>query len=245
MSQLKEQNGKYYQQCKVVILSNQDSKSDIRRYMSDSVYKLHTNFTALDKRSRYSETISYEHLYILSNEEIKEGDYVFMSMYKEIRICDTSDKASMLNEKQYRNIFIKIIATTDTSLGLPQPSQSFIKKYIEEYNKDNTIKNVLVEFEIFNDKSKERQYSLCSDFTKEEYFDLIKSYRLKLDLDNTITIKKIKDIYSREEVNSLLIQLSTKVYELGKRTQAYYMSNIGQPPLTLESFINNWIEQNL
>ena len=45
----------------------------------------------------------------------------------------------------------KIIATTDISLvkeyNLPQPSQQFIQKYIEEYNKGNIITDVLVEYE--------------------------------------------------------------------------------------------------
>ena len=50
----------------------------------------------------------------------------------------------------------KIIATTDISLvkeyNLPQPSQQFIQKYIEEYNRGNIITDVLVEYELISNE---------------------------------------------------------------------------------------------
>jgi hypothetical protein len=82
-------------------------------------------------------------LFVLSDDEIKKGDwYIFKN--KVFR----SDDNSIDNDHCK-----KIIATTDTSLRiprenshpnsiwkldgalLPQPSQSFIEKYVEEYNK--------------------------------------------------------------------------------------------------------------
>ena len=41
---------------------------------------------------------------------------------------------------------------TDLKFVLPQPSQQFIQKYIEEYNKGNIITNVLVEYELISNE---------------------------------------------------------------------------------------------
>src|SRR5690606_13273419 len=74
-----------------------------------------------------------QHLYIISNEEIKDGDWFYSPKVNKI----------------LRNLFNKfeqgdkkIIATTDSSLGLPTPSNSFIKKYCEL----GGIDEILVEY---------------------------------------------------------------------------------------------------
>jgi len=102
------------------------------------------------------------------------------------------------------NLFVckKVIATTDTSLtlyingynmgkSLPQPSQQFIEKYIEEYNKGQQITECLVEYEDIYPEH----------FTYNPSENIIT--RLKVDKNNTITIKKLKDSYTREEVEIL------------------------------------------
>ena len=80
-----------------------------------------------------------QHLYIISDDEIKEGDWY----------CSPMGIISRYNgiEKLPSN-WRKIIATTEESSGLPQPSKQFIEKYIEEYNKGNIITDVLVEYNI-------------------------------------------------------------------------------------------------
>ena len=86
----------------------------------------------------------------------------------------------------------KIIATTDISLvkeyNLPQPSQQFIQKYIEEYNKGNIITDVLVEYEY-----------LLDDRAVLPYWNLKVNTK-----DNTITIKKLKETYNKEELCQIL-----------------------------------------
>lgn len=106
-----------------------------------------------------------QHLYIISEDEIKEGDW-----------CMIIDKTSKLygqfeqhkGKHQRNEQWKKIIATTDTSLyqatgkaykmvdgfkptykNLPQPSQQFIEIYIEFYNKGNIIESIMVEYEEF------------------------------------------------------------------------------------------------
>ena len=104
-----------------------------------------------------------QHLYIISDDEIKDGDYFLADN----RLNTTSNKGlpnwvlckctKVKNSWVYCNEIPdeghngdwckKIIATTDESLNLPQPSQQFIQKYIEEYNKGNIITDVLVEYD--------------------------------------------------------------------------------------------------
>ncbi len=138
-----------------------------------------------------------------------------MSTFKRVKVVmlPTNEKASLVlnshsKPQQWLGIGVlnknlrKIIATTDSSLIiinnkldsrdllhtliLPQPSQSFIEKYIEKYNKGEKIADVMVEYESIN----------------SHVLGLI---RLKVNpKDNTITIKPIKDSWNREEVIKLM-----------------------------------------
>jgi len=93
----------------------------------------------------------------------------------------------------------EVLATVDSSLGLPQPSQGFIEKYVKMYNQGNPITEVLVEFD--NKKyCGVKQYKgnrLIFDNTSPN-----PNYgKIKVNpKDNTITIYPIKDNWSREEL---------------------------------------------
>ncbi len=159
-----------------------------------------------------------QHLYIISDDEIKEGDWYF-------------DGTDFIHKKSKHNNTLvagnkqakKVIATTDTSLlidtyinqgdtvkgdliikrssdyttglkgriNLPQPSQQFIKKFVEEYNKGNIIEDVLVEYE------EGKSYSGNEGLIIKEWLKINPK-------DNTITIKKVKDSWNREEVENLI-----------------------------------------
>ena len=96
---------------------------------------------------------NWYHLYITSDDTIKEGDYVIEDIGGVV--YGPIDKESIVENPQ------KIIATTEIGLGeipnsvpgfnfpdkigLPQPSQSFIEVFVREYNKGNVITDVLVE----------------------------------------------------------------------------------------------------
>ena len=139
-------------------------------------------------------------LFITYDEEIKVGDWFYYEAEKTIMQC-TEHNFYFTPEliQNYSNVY-KIIATTDTSLkiktfyeiesnqeiSLPQPSKQFIEKYIEEYNKGNVITDILVEYEI----------------ETNALFKVYESDPIKLKVnpkDNTITIKKVKDSWNREE----------------------------------------------
>ena len=137
-----------------------------------------------------------------------------------MEIINHKGKYYLKTETGYR----EVLATTDESLRtkykennhqplskynyiLPQPSQQFIQKYIEEYNRGNIITDVLVEYELISNE----EYFLNTINPDENvpYFD----ENLKINPKyNTITIKKAKDSYTREEV----IEFGNKVKEYCK-----------------------------
>lgn len=139
---------------------------------------------------------SNQHLYILSDEEIKEGDWVTDSILQPIKL--TRSHIDLLeDDSETKETCKKIIATTNPELheisnsapgfnfpdklGLPQIPQSFLPIYIKAYNEGNPIKEVMVEY----------------DFEGKEI--------LTPNPNNTIIIKEIKEKkYSREEVLTIL-----------------------------------------
>ena len=146
-----------------------------------------------------------QHLYITSDEEIKSRDWMYSKMDGYPTQWD-GDLSATKNPKEYG--YNKIIASTDISLEiehpysndtgdmnfpLPKPSQQFIEKYIEEYNKSNVITNVLVEY---FDNGEEGWNGSNEDG------EPIWNEKIELKVnpkDNTITIKKVKDSWNREE----------------------------------------------
>lgn len=184
-------------------------------------------------------------IYIISDDEIKEGDWHLnadknvvtnttrYTLYKATKI--KLDFIKKLQEKNSDCKFYKIIATTDTSLtikhkyspylrdwNLPQPSQQFIEKYIESYNKGNIITDVLVEYELYN--------------TKPNSAPIYGKFEEKLKVnpkDNTITIKKLKDSWNREEI-------------IEQMWSAYKAANtVFEDESALRVEFNNWIGKNL
>lgn len=190
---------------------------------------------------------SHYYLYIISDDEIKEDDWFYYidndtKSSKYIMQCNgftdnTHIKVNSNNEFSYgdwnKDYCKKIIATTDTSLlieevpkslkqysqfkdkSLPQPSQQFIEKYIESYNKGEIITNVLIEY----------KWLLTSELDKNNKY--IEIDRLKVNSkDNTITIKKLKESWNKEEIIELLHK-----YEYRDTTYVDWESE--------------WIEENL
>ena len=124
--------------------------------------------------------IQPQHLYLVSDEEIKEGDWFFSSYYKTVQQSRGHKGLDTFGE-----MFQKIIATTDKSLiseesrtrgfqnigqsiRLPQPPESFIKAFVEAQGK---ITEVLVEYEDKNIISckGELHYSHGTEESTEEH----------------------------------------------------------------------------
>jgi hypothetical protein len=176
----------------------------------------------------HSKTVKGYHLYILSDDEIKEGDWCLCDVNPNVlrqayypknskNLCYGMASVNYIIDAKTSH---KVIATTDKSLEvitenvdglgndlhqpLPQPSQSFVEKYIEQYNKANVIEEVLV------------TYTIQSDVplaVGEVY-----SNKPMVSKDNTITIKKIKDSFTREE---LAFHIREAAYLVGEELENY------------------------
>jgi len=142
-------------------------------------------------------------LYVICNDNLKLGlhDWVLIDSVKVARVFIIAGETIIVKLLESGVIcpllkFDKIIASNDKRLSdwdvdnkgvkfmkpMPKLSQTFILKYMEGYNKDNTIVDILIEYYDLEEES------LCVKFK-----------------DYTITIHKVKTEYSREEV-ALLIQ---------------------------------------
>lgn len=110
--------------------------------------------------------------------EIKEGDLIATPGFSEYLVQHAIKEH--LNSYNYSDCY-KIVATTDPMFDLPRPSEAFIKKYIELFNENKDIENVLIDID-------------------SETFDTI-----KVDKNNTISIRKPKEFWTREEVMDLLL----------------------------------------
>lgn len=170
-------------------------------------------------------------LYFLSDEEIKEGDWYIAQrntgpkLLKAKRIdkevgCIFQENTDETYYPYDIHECKKIIASTNSSLGLPRPSDSFIKKYCEL----GGINEVMVEYEevLFTN-------GFSIEINTKELHDKVIT-RLKVAPDNTITIKKVKDSWTREEVIILIGKMQAE--------------GIITPNITADKF-DKWIEQNL
>ena len=166
--------------CKVVMLPTNEKTKYLMVYSDVEKTKGKLILNGL-KNDEYKE---YQNFYIISDDEIKEGDW-FINDLNQIKKCTSRDTEGHIDFEGGFNTkpssCKKIIATTDTSLGnyiwnqtnkkakpynvqqniettkkvfipLPQPSQQFIQKFVEEYNKGNIITDVLVEYELISNE---------------------------------------------------------------------------------------------
>lgn len=153
---------------------------------------------------------SYQNLYIISDDKIKDGEFddlLEQGLYFE----SDNSMIKIITTRRVKTIgmYKKIIATTDTTIKVKseqagdnrwvnpylKPSDSFISKYIEEYNKGNVITDVMVEYEqkrIYGDELDIHGHNIEIVKVNPKY--------------TTITIKKVKDSWSREEVHNLMMQ---------------------------------------
>lgn len=193
----------------------------------------------------------YQHLYFTSDEQIKESDW-YIDDTNTIRKSITSD----INYWQQRKDYRKIIATTDTSLGLPEPSKEFIQSYIEAYNKQSPITEVMIEYESLSCKG-ELVYSYETDESREQspqsiyicnicgkdYLNPSKSLlsdirhcgkplpeTIKVDSHNTVSIRRIKTQFTLEEI----IKYSYWLRETAFNVEGY----------SPEDCLNRWIDTN-
>jgi len=219
-----------------------------------SEFGIHMNGSlCFHPKAKWNLNITPHHLYILSEEEIKEGDWYYTPIKRSIEQC--VNKLLIIKGGSNDVVQLKIIATTDTSLRIggntgrrengisipiPQPSESFIQKYVEKYNKGEQITEVMVEYYI-KGRFEDPMVCLrgCSVYDGTCRHLLNKEEVLKISQDNTITIRQVKDAWTREEVEDLCRRAYVQGADDNKDI-GYKDAEEG-----LASEINEWLKENL
>lgn len=180
-----------------------------------------------------SSKINPHDLYILSNDEIKEGDWVIdieNNILFKVKEQGHSGLLRSETDSFIKDACRKVIATNTSLKGkwlqtcfsgeeiyekLPQIPFLFIQYYIEQYNLGNVITEVEVEYGV----------------TKNDNRDFIEF--IWIGANNTINIKPLKDSWTREEVKKLCMDALMHGYNELPRD------------LTPVQGMNKWIENNL
>lgn len=209
MGKLIEKEGKFYKECGIVMLETTNVNNSLKGYLDKSLlFSYQKEYKTIPAEENFT---GHFHLYITSDDEIKEGDRIY-----HIKDNYVDSQPAWYDHKILAGTWKKIIASTNQTLGLPQPSDKLIQAYIEAYNKGEKIEKVLVEYDEVIGK-----YSKSKDDT---YF----IPKLK---DNKIIIKKVKD---KLECNRS--QLLKLVHDV-----ADFIENKN----STEFNIDKWIEENL
>lgn len=138
---------------------------------------------------------SWNHLYIVSDDQIQVGNTVIKFISDDMSICPVQDEQDLLyisaeNELGTHITCGKIIASTDYTLNLPSLSQSFIQKYCEV----GGIEEVMVEF-----------------VQKDELGECAGIWTPKVNKNNEI-ISRVKDYWNKEEVIKLINRFHNDFY---------------------------------
>ena len=226
-----------YKKCKAVMLPTNEKATNIVKLLKDTIsYTTTENIPGGE----------YQHLYIVSDDKVQEDDWVIQF----------NAENSPFSPVKYRDFgggsftFKKVLATTDSSLvnlekqyfdknkerrsallkqiKVPQPTQSFVEMFIEEFNKGNAITDVLVEY-----KGKYR-----TNPDGEPIGLPVHDYQPKVNSkDNTITIKKVKDSWSKEEVENLIKSVVKEISYGNEELLHHYDGDFRE--------LDKWIEENL
>ncbi len=154
---------KSYKKCKVVMLPSMEMAPN----------PIDPSILHITKLQRIYFGGSGQHLYFISNEEIKQDDWCLWG-HRMVKKFESSNHNSLM--------WAKIIATTDPALNLPRPSQSFL----EAYCRQNGIDEVLIEVE------KCCYVGLGGCLCSAKRCEML-STCLKVAEDNTITIKPVQE----------------------------------------------------
>lgn len=234
-----------FKRAQVVKTTTDNKENALKGYDDNSLIFKHTaNYKTIEAEEGFTK---FFHLYVVVEEEIKDGwfynphsghihkigihsDLKYINRNKCLKVIASTDTTLVLNPTHYADGTKKAFHTTEY---IPQPSQQFIEKYIESYNKGDIITDVLVEYEKYCKQTK------CDDKNCEVFCKVLYT-RIKVNpKDNTIIIKKVKNSWNREEF----------IFNLNKYRIDYdtFKRNYHFNPNEKEKvyFTDNWIKNNL
>jgi len=189
-----------WKECNVVMLPTEKAENCILLHKKVTYAVHHPGKFFTQAYLRESDAISM-HLYAISNEKPVVGDWII-----EYQPRNSQGEVHRIDNEWTLapDIQRKIIASTDSSLNLPIISREFIDLFIERYNANTPIIKVMVEYEEYMTEGWIPTYNNPDNNNLERSAEL--DIRPKL-TDNAINIKSIKDSWTREEVEELLLIL--------------------------------------
>jgi len=170
------------------------------------------------------------HLYILCNDEIKVGDWIFCDWsirqvykLKEIRDKYYVDDNGYYHPKKRKDGFDvkKIKFTTDETLGLSEVPKDFIRTFIEEYNKGSIIREANVE--TFNVMPKSFHSPVGHEIALDSSLNTVE----------VVNITPVKKLWSSEERQ--IIETIVRQYAF----ERHNMVHINDP------WLNEWFKENI
>jgi len=178
----------------------------------------------------------YCYLYFLSNDKIKEGDWVYSEIEQTVlQACKSID------DQSYPNWWRKIVATTDSlpkvelNMGfkgkeyfLPRPSNEFLQFYCKI---NGAIEYVMIDVLLCHCGTQ----NYCDPFTCSHFENPV-----KVAPDNTVTITPInKKEYTKDEVIELCLKM--KYDYINYRNEAYCTPNTEE----IAEWTENWLTKNI
>lgn len=195
-----ELNGKYYQECEVV-LETTIFNTKLIKFGS----KLRIGLGNLDPMVCY-----FQNLHILSKEYPKLGECYFDSNFNIARLA-----SPFTDYKNYE--FKKIIATSNYLVNiiplnrdkisnyiLPKISKEFISSYVSAYNNDKSIQKVLVEIDLVEEPNK---FELLTNFSNEIVIKEIEERKFTIEEIKELFIKRSENFSTKNEpFNKILLK---------------------------------------
>lgn len=214
--------------CKLVMLPvNQKAESCLilEQGIGSKVLRYYPNkyFTREYLQQSYSKAY---HLYIVSDREIKEGDWILMITNGHITRCVNTDKSSLQDWR-------KIEATTDYLIipinweeddNVPYIPESFIQIYIKNYNLGTPIKKTYLETELCNAQGTGGCCAGQCTFIK---------VRTEGKKAGCVLCHQIKETFTRFEVEDVLEECLQHLV---------YQSNL--PKITDNDSVKEWFNKN-
>jgi len=213
----------------LVLFLNDDNKLHLNiihriSEIKQSEKKFWVNSGMLINKYLKQNVVKKQHLYITSDEKIKENNfYIYRIPRGQLTIKQSTENLDSGFEVR------KIIASTNTQLGLPQISESFIREYIKAYNgNDETIEDITVKY----------GYTVNKEMG---HFNQFREYFVKTDSKNCVDVKRTKTSYSREEVIELIRKFN-KEATIGGDSE---LMEKFKSTMTYPQIQEKWIKENL
>ena len=232
-----------FKRCSVKLLSTGEpanSKGDLALHeIVTQIHRFHL-YICSDSYPYNQDKLVY--IYIISeskNEIINTGDWYYDTEDNKIGQLECGELTMSYDRR--------ILATDNPVIALPRLPKGFIEKYVDSFDENKPIEEAMVEYvevvELRNgvrSEIKDTDYKTIVHTKNNGSYDLRKQHGifeiLKVDKGKYITIKRVKDEYTREEVVDLL----KRSYDLGRQDYIVSQDN--------GAYINtlyDWTEKNL